>query len=78
MEEELWVLAGFAGHGVMHGPVLAELLARTMLGDPDQTVDLEPCNPLRTPQRSFENEWMATPIRERSVTDELSKSRETN
>ena len=78
MEEELWVLAGFAGHGVMHGPVLAELLARMMLGDPDPTVDLEPCNPLRTPQRSLENEWMATPIRERSVTDVLSKSSETN
>jgi sarcosine oxidase subunit beta len=78
MEEELWVLAGFAGHGVMHGPVLAELLARTMLGDPDQTVDLEPCNPLRTPQRSLENEWMATPIRESFVPDELSESRETN
>ena len=78
MEEELWILAGFAGHGVMHGPVLAELLARMMLGDPDPTVDLEPCNPLRTPQRSLENEWMATPIRERSAPDELSKSREIN
>jgi sarcosine oxidase subunit beta len=78
MEDELWVLAGFAGHGVMHGPVLAELLARTMLGDPDQTVDLEPCNPLRTPQRSLENEWMATPIRESSVPGELSTLRETS
>jgi sarcosine oxidase subunit beta len=78
MEEELWVLAGFAGHGVMHGPAVAELLARMMLGDPDETVDLEPCNPLRTAELSSENEWMATPIRESSVPDELSKSRETN
>ena len=78
MEEELWVLAGFAGHGVMHGPAVAELLARMMLGEPDETVDLEPCNPLRTAELSSENEWMATPIRESSVSDELSKLRETS
>jgi sarcosine oxidase subunit beta len=58
LEDELWVLAGFAGHGVMHGPVLAELLARTMLGDPDPELDLSECDPLRSSPLSGQDEWM--------------------
>jgi sarcosine oxidase subunit beta len=58
LEDELWVLAGFAGHGVMHGPVLAELLARTMLGDPDETMDFSECNPLRSSEANLNSEWM--------------------
>jgi sarcosine oxidase subunit beta len=48
VEENLWVLAGFAGHGVMHGPPVAELLARVMTGDPDPAIDLSPLDPLRS------------------------------
>ncbi|HEY3954970.1 MAG TPA: FAD-dependent oxidoreductase [Streptosporangiaceae bacterium] len=47
VDENLWVLAGFAGHGVMHGPPVAELLARVMTGDPDPAIDLTPLDPLR-------------------------------
>jgi sarcosine oxidase subunit beta len=60
LEDELWILAGFAGHGVMHGPALAELLARTMLGDPDETLGLSECDPHRASKSSHENEWMLT------------------
>lgn len=58
LEDELWVLAGFAGHGVMHGPPVAELLAATMLGAPDPEIDLGVCDPLRVPGRVLDNEWM--------------------
>ncbi|MHB1499629.1 MAG: NAD(P)/FAD-dependent oxidoreductase [Candidatus Dormibacteria bacterium] len=58
LEDELWVLAGFAGHGVMHGPPVAELLAATMLGSPDPALDLGVCDPLRVSQPVLDNEWM--------------------
>jgi len=76
LEEELWVLAGLAGHGVMHGPVLGELLARMMFGDPDRSIDLEACNPLRDPRSIGASEWMATPLRVAPVSTELRESRE--
>src|SRR5579875_744672 len=38
LDEGLWLLAGFAGHGVMHGPPLAELLAQAITGHPDPAV----------------------------------------
>jgi sarcosine oxidase subunit beta len=49
VEEGLWVVAGFAGHGVMHGPPVAELVARWLLGSPDPDIDLTPLDPLRKP-----------------------------
>jgi len=49
VDDGLWVLAGFAGHGVMHGPPVAELVARWMLGEPDPSVDMSPLDPLRRP-----------------------------
>lgn len=58
LDEGLWVLAGFAGHGVMHGPVLAELLARVILGDPDPQLDLAVCDPLRVSRAEESGEWM--------------------
>jgi len=56
LAEHAWVLAGFSGHGTMHGPVLAELLAGSMLGHPQADLDLAPLAPLRPP--STETEWM--------------------
>jgi sarcosine oxidase subunit beta len=56
VEPGLWMAAGFGGHGTMHGPVVARLLARTMAGHPDPSVDLSPLNPRRSPSAS--GEWM--------------------
>ncbi|MGH9028827.1 MAG: hypothetical protein ACRDV4_04350, partial [Acidimicrobiales bacterium] len=58
LDDGLWALAGFAGHGVMHGPVLAELLARVIVGDPDPQFDLSVCDPLRTERVETGREWM--------------------
>jgi len=58
LDDGLWVLAGFAGHGVMHGPVLAELLARVIVGDPDPHLDLSVCDPLRVVSPERGSEWM--------------------
>jgi sarcosine oxidase, subunit beta len=58
LDEGLWALAGFAGHGVMHGPVLAELLARVIVGDPDPRFDLSVCDPLRVSKVESGGEWM--------------------
>src|SRR5204862_7069194 len=41
VEEGLWMVAGLGGHGAMHGPAVAELLARTIAGRPDQAVDID-------------------------------------
>lgn len=53
----VWTLAGFGGHGTMHGPVLAELLAGHVVGDPDLTVDLTVLDPHRRAP-STRGEWM--------------------
>lgn len=58
LAERAWVLAGFSGHGTMHGPVLAELLAGSMLGSPPGDLDLAPLAPLRPPAAATETEWM--------------------
>lgn len=52
--EGLWVLAGFAGHGTMHGPVVAEALAAVMTGG-TPAIDLAEMDPLRTPAAA---EWL--------------------
>lgn len=46
--DDLWAVA-FVGHGIMHGPPLAEAIARSALGDPDSTLDLSPWDLRRTP-----------------------------
>lgn len=56
LADRAWVLAGFSGHGTMHGPVLAELLAASMVGSPPGGLDLASLAPLRPP--STESEWM--------------------
>jgi sarcosine oxidase subunit beta len=56
VEEGLWMAAGFGGHGVMHGPPVAELLARTMVGRPDPTLDIAPLSPWR--KTGAGSEWM--------------------
>lgn len=58
LEDDLWLLAGFAGHGVMHGPVIARLIARQILGTYDGRLDLSPMDPLRDRSRHEEEEWM--------------------
>jgi sarcosine oxidase subunit beta len=47
VEENMWTIA-FAGHGVMHGPPVAEALAREIAGRPDATLDLSPWDLRRT------------------------------
>ena len=56
VEDGLWMLAGFGGHGAMHGPPVAELLARTIAGRPDQSLDIEALSPWRPPVAAAE--WM--------------------
>jgi glycine/D-amino acid oxidase-like deaminating enzyme len=56
VEDGLWTAAGFSGHGTMHGPVVAELLARTIAGQPDPTLDLSAFDPWRPPGQTAE--WM--------------------
>lgn len=52
----LWMAAGFGGHGVMHGPPVGRLLARTIAGTPDPTLDIGPLTPWRDPDAG--GEWM--------------------
>jgi sarcosine oxidase subunit beta len=56
VEDGLWMVAGFGGHGAMHGPPVAELLAKTIAGRPDPTLDLAPLSPWRRPGATAE--WM--------------------
>jgi len=56
VEDGLWMAAGFGGHGVMHGPPVAELLARTIAGRPDPTVDITSLTPWR--KAGAASEWM--------------------
>jgi glycine/D-amino acid oxidase-like deaminating enzyme len=52
----MWMVAGFGGHGAMHGPPVAKLLAETMVGRPDPTLDISPLDPWRAPDAA--SEWM--------------------
>lgn len=56
VEDGLWMIAGFGGHGVMHAPAVAELLAKTIAGRPDSSLDISPLDPRRKPGSS--SEWM--------------------
>lgn len=56
VEDGLWMAAGFGGHGAMHGPPVAELLARAIAGRPDPTMDLVALSPWRKPATAAE--WM--------------------
>jgi sarcosine oxidase subunit beta len=56
VEDGLWMIAGFGGHGTMHGPVVARLLAKIMSGRPDETLDISSLNPRRKAEAS--SEWM--------------------
>ena len=56
VEDGLWMAAGFGGHGVMHGPPVAELLAKTIAARPDPTVDITPLTPWR--KAGAASEWM--------------------
>lgn len=56
VEAGLWMIAGFGGHGVMHAPAVAELLAKTMAGRPDSSLDISSLDPRRAPGSA--SEWM--------------------
>jgi glycine/D-amino acid oxidase-like deaminating enzyme len=56
VEEGLWMIAGFGGHGVMHAPPVARLLAKIMAGHPDSTLDISELDPHRKPGSA--SEWM--------------------
>jgi sarcosine oxidase, subunit beta len=56
VEDGLWMAAGFGGHGVMHGPPVGELLAKTIVGRPDPTLDITPLSPWR--KTGAGSEWM--------------------
>jgi sarcosine oxidase subunit beta len=48
VDDGLWALA-FTGHGAMHGPPVAQALARDMAGRPDTSLDLSPWDLRRQP-----------------------------
>src|SRR5207245_9671233 len=52
----LWMVAGFGGHGGMHGPPVAELLAKTIAGHPDPALAIAALNPWRP--KDAATEWM--------------------
>jgi sarcosine oxidase subunit beta len=56
VEDGLWMVAGFGGHGVMHAPPVAELLAKMIVGRPDPTLDISQLDPWRKPGTAAE--WM--------------------
>jgi sarcosine oxidase, subunit beta len=56
VEDGLWMVAGFGGHGVMHAPPVAELLAKMIVGRPDPTLDISELDPWRKPGTA--SEWM--------------------
>lgn len=57
VEPDLWVMAGFDGHGTMQGPPIAELTARLIAGAPDPTIGMVAFDPHRTITTS--KEWMS-------------------
>jgi sarcosine oxidase subunit beta len=56
VEKGLWMIAGFGGHGAMHAPPVAKLLAQTITGKPDPTLDISLLDPWRAPDAAVE--WM--------------------
>jgi sarcosine oxidase subunit beta len=56
VEDGLWMVAGFGGHGAMHAPPVAKLLAQAIAGRPDRTLDISSLNPWRAPGAAAE--WM--------------------
>ncbi len=56
VEDGLWMIAGFGGHGVMHAPPVAQLLAKIIAGRPDPTLDISGLDPRREPGSA--SEWM--------------------
>lgn len=48
VDDGLWAVA-FVGHGIMHGPPVAEAIARAAAGRPDPTLDLSPWDLRRVP-----------------------------
>ena len=56
VEEGLWMIAGFGGHGVMHAPPVAQLLAKVIAGRPDPSLDISTLDPWRKPGAA--SEWM--------------------
>lgn len=62
VEEGLWMIAGFSGHGTMHGPVVARLLAGIIGGQPDRTLDITSLDPRR--EAAPVSEWMVATRKE--------------
>jgi sarcosine oxidase, subunit beta len=62
VEDGLWMIAGFSGHGTMHGPVVARLLAGIMSGQPDPTLDIASLDPRR--DAAPVSEWMVATRKE--------------
>lgn len=56
IDEGLWVLAGFGGHGVVHAPPIAEQLASQIAGQ-SATIDISAFDPLRDTSGGAA-EWM--------------------
>jgi sarcosine oxidase subunit beta len=56
VEEGMWMVAGFGGHGAMHAPPVAKLLSQTLIGRPDPTLDISPLDPWRVAAAGAE--WM--------------------
>jgi glycine/D-amino acid oxidase-like deaminating enzyme len=48
VEDGMWAIA-FVGHGAMHGPAVAEAIAKEAIGRPDPTLDLTEWDLRRVP-----------------------------
>jgi sarcosine oxidase subunit beta len=58
IEDGIWVIAGFGGHGVTHGPPAAQALAREISGRRDTSLDLSPFSPWRNTSPDVNAEWL--------------------
>jgi sarcosine oxidase subunit beta len=58
INDGLWVIAGFGGHGVTHGPPAAQALAREISGRRDASLDLSSLSPWRKTNPDAKAEWL--------------------
>jgi sarcosine oxidase subunit beta len=56
IDSDLWVFAGFDGHGTMQGPALSEIMANIMRSQADPVIDIKMFDPWR--EAHEKQEWL--------------------
>jgi sarcosine oxidase subunit beta len=55
--DNVYIAAGFSGHGFMQGPIIGKLMAEVMLDGQASTIDISPLSPVRFETGSTEREY---------------------